>query len=195
MGVADLVDSIGPLDSIAWRAHRDKHCIPLARQVETISWNHAWVLQSARPLVQLVRYVHPSGAVIWVNLSDEVAGQIEIDYGPRPLAKATALQPALSATQVSPIPTTLAVPLGELVPVAKDGSWFSPDLARSHGFTIGAKGSEVVFADYGDALQELRTMDAARWRRPNSNGNWGIVTGIRWESPARLAEIESAEKK
>jgi hypothetical protein len=34
---------------------------------------------------------------------------------------------------------------------------------------------------YEDALRYLRTLRVPRWRRPNENGNWGIVTGQRWE--------------
>lgn len=186
VGVADLVDSIGPLDSIAWRAHRDKHCIPLARQAETSGWNVAWVLRSVRRLVQPVSYAHPSGAVIWVNLSDEVASRIEVAHGQSPSVKAVdgrVLRTNHAYTTIAPA----VLPLGQLVPVAKDGSWFSLGLARATGFTVGAKGSEKVFAEYHDALRELRIMDAARWRRPNSKGNWGIVTAVRWESPDRLA--------
>ena len=35
------------------------------------------------------------------------------------------------------------------------------------------------FANYDDALAVLGETDAPRWRRPNPNGNWGIVIGRR----------------
>jgi hypothetical protein len=57
---------------------------------------------------------------------------------------------------------------------------FSPALGGSGGFTVGAKGDERKIADFDEALAFLKTQPTARWRRPNDQGNWGIVTGIRW---------------
>jgi|GEM_PF-2505663 len=82
------------------------------------------------------------------------------------------------------------------IPVANDGSEFTPDLARrmrsnpsADGFTIGAKGDEQVIADYPTALAELHRMDVPRWRRPNpESGNWGIVTGQSWRR-VRLSSL------
>lgn len=190
VGMADLVDCIGPLDAIAWRAHADKHRIPPEDEALATRWNTAWVLERAVRLAAPVPYDHPLGAVIWVNLPDATVAR---------------LQPMTDAPRVAGVPRTAAlkaiaarmVPiLGEpgraslpsrLVPVANDGSWFSPDLARSGGYTIGAKGEEFVVHDYADALAQLRLMQKARWRRPNPNGNWGIVTGVRWEDAEKLA--------
>lgn len=67
------------------------------------------------------------------------------------------------------------------VPVAKDGSWFSPDLCRAGHYTIGSKGAEESVNEYETALGRLSRMATPRWRRPNDDGNWGIVAGIRWE--------------
>lgn len=80
------------------------------------------------------------------------------------------------------------------VPVANDGSLFSPSLRRAGkahdgGFTIGAKGAETVASDYGDALEQLTRMETPRWRRPNpESGNWGIVSGQTWKR-IRRAEL------
>ncbi|HEV7690479.1 MAG TPA: hypothetical protein VGO52_06645 [Hyphomonadaceae bacterium] len=76
------------------------------------------------------------------------------------------------------------------IPVAEDGSAFTPDIRRdtrskSPGFTIGAKGSERVVEDYDKALADLWQMEKPRWRRPNENGNWGIVTGQSWRRVRR----------
>jgi len=191
VGVAELVDSIGPLDAIACRAHRDKHGIPPSQDDALLRWNHAWVLQDARPLVRPVAYAHLNGAVIWVNLADSVAERMVTDHGksclaglPRPVP---ILRPASKGEPASvrvPAPTHAAGL--SLVPVAKCGSWFGPHLARAGRFTIGPKGEEQPYTDYHEALTALRAMTVPRWRRPNSKGNWGIVAGIRWARPAEL---------
>ena len=69
-----------------------------------------------------------------------------------------------------------------LVPQAAEGDIFAPDRvvrpARSGSgisVTIGAKGEEVQYGDFYDALKALAAMEVARWRRRNSAGNWGIV--------------------
>lgn len=188
VGVADVVGSIGPFDAIAWRAHQSRHRIPLDRQEATANWNVAWVLERARPLVRAIPYEHPNGAVTWVNLSNEVARQLQVDHGANgpqsSLPAPTAIQRSLVQEQMSQ-ETDLV--LSDLVPIAKDGSWFSPQLRRSTGFTIGAKGEEIVIDTYASALKELREMAVPRWRRPNSNGNWGIVSGVQWKRVDEVA--------
>lgn len=67
------------------------------------------------------------------------------------------------------------------VPKASDGSFFSPDLIRSGKYTIGAKGCEEKIGSYDEALHMLQKMGVeARWRRPNSADNWGIVKVDKW---------------
>lgn len=70
VGTADLVDSIGPLDTEQMLANQEKHLITPARLMsgETNKWRHAWVLDSVRELPTPVQYLHPNGAVIWVAL-------------------------------------------------------------------------------------------------------------------------------
>lgn len=72
--------------------------------------------------------------------------------------------------------------LGEalFLPSARDGSQFTPDLARGGRYTIGPKGAEVQIADYREALAALSRMRRPSWRRPNAQGNWGIVAGTDW---------------
>lgn len=77
------------------------------------------------------------------------------------------------------------------VPVARDGTWFSPDCRASGRFTIGAKGAEEKYSDYFTALEALVRMHTPRWRRPNANGIPGIVTGIRFDR-MRRADLERA---
>lgn len=190
VGTANLVDSIGPLDAIACRAHRDKHGIPPAQDEALLRWNHAWVLENARPLVCPVPYDHPNGAVIWVKLTEAVAGAMVTDHGtsclaglPRPVrVVASSSRPQHRPRNDAPNSAiAIAAPAGtSMVPVAKCGSWFGPHLARAGRFTIGAKGEEFLCDNYDEALAALRAMTVPRWRRPNGNGNWGIVAGIQW---------------
>ncbi|WP_298444126.1 hypothetical protein [uncultured Ferrimonas sp.] len=73
------------------------------------------------------------------------------------------------------------------IPQAKDGSLFLPELKNASGlYTVGNKGDEQKFERYADALAYLRAMPTPRWRRPNDNGNWGIVTGVRWITPEQV---------
>ena len=67
------------------------------------------------------------------------------------------------------------------VPVAADGSHFHPGLARGGKFMIGAKGEEVSYPSFNEALSALQKMATPRWRRPNEAGNWGIVSGRDWK--------------
>ena len=72
-----------------------------------------------------------------------------------------------------------------LVPVAADGSWFSPSCRMSRGFSIGPKGGEQKVSDYWKALDILRTKALPHWRRPASDGTFGIVSGRGWQSVPR----------
>jgi hypothetical protein len=67
------------------------------------------------------------------------------------------------------------------VPVARDGTVFSPNLMRNNGFTIGEKGDEKKVADFEEALSVLHKMPIPYWRRKNKNGSWGIVRGVGWK--------------
>lgn len=67
------------------------------------------------------------------------------------------------------------------VPVARDGSMFTPDLQRNGSYRIGAKGAEENHEDFSVALSRLNVMAVPRWRRPNDNGIWGIVSGVAWQ--------------
>ncbi|WP_206524642.1 hypothetical protein [Devosia sp. 1566] len=75
---------------------------------------------------------------------------------------------------------TTAMPDRLRVPQAADGGLFHPGLRRRNGYTIGAKGSEVTIEDFDTALKALAKMSEPRWRRPNEQGNWGIVRAVAW---------------
>src|SRR5258708_4170947 len=66
------------------------------------------------------------------------------------------------------------------VPFASDNSEFDPPKCLRNGkYTVGPKGAENTFTDYRQALDALARMKpAAYWRRPNTAGNWGIVTAV-----------------
>lgn len=68
------------------------------------------------------------------------------------------------------------------VPFAKDGSYFHPLLSkpRTGEYTVGEKGNELTFDSFDRALEYLRAMPIAKWRRQNNAGNWGIVSAVRW---------------
>jgi len=67
------------------------------------------------------------------------------------------------------------------VPVARDGSFFHPELRHGGSFTVGPKGAEKKIADFREALVELQRMPIPFWRRPNERNAWGIVRGTHWE--------------
>jgi len=69
-----------------------------------------------------------------------------------------------------------------LVPYAADGSHFGSHLKRGGKFTVGDKDDEIQFEDFDEALAYLRRMGVAKWRRPNTANNWGIVAAVRWEA-------------
>ena len=83
-----------------------------------------------------------------------------------------------------------------MVPVAADGTFFHPALARKSGgreggYTIGAKGAEEVVHGFEAALEALTKMVTPRWRRPNpESGNWGIVSGQTWKR-LRASEFDA----
>lgn len=155
-GVAELVRTKGPCSDEEMLDHEHMHKIPSAdiSKPEMSKWRMAWVLQDAIAVSKPIPYRHPNGAVTWVNLAPDVVTQINR---------------GLTSTDY----------INELVPVARDGSWFGPHLARSgKTYTVGAKGEEQQVQGFIRALTEIQKMPVARWRRPNANGNWGIVRAV-----------------
>lgn len=66
-------------------------------------------------------------------------------------------------------------------PVASDGTFFGPHLRHKGYYQVGEKGDEQRFTDFSEALAYLKAQPKARWRRPNSKGNRGIVAAVAWE--------------
>ena len=71
-----------------------------------------------------------------------------------------------------------------IVPYAKDGTCFNPGLAsnRDRSYVVGEADNLKRFLIFEEALDYLRKMETAKWKRPNANGNWGIVSAVRWDS-------------
>lgn len=75
VGTAEIVDSLPSIEDASDYARAEPwHRIPPNRQTDAFSdgWRTPWVLRNARPLADPIAYKHPNGAVIWVNLDDDV---------------------------------------------------------------------------------------------------------------------------
>lgn len=83
VGVAELVDSIGPFTNEQMIANQSKHKLT-AHQLSNPSigkWNHGWVLMNARALREPLPYQHNKGAVIWVKLSSGTIQAVRTSAG------------------------------------------------------------------------------------------------------------------
>jgi hypothetical protein len=86
VGVADVVDSLPPIKTRRAYADAERfHGVQPEQQKDAFSggWTTPWVLANARPLRKPVRYEHPPGAVIWVNLDQAVVQAILAQVGTR----------------------------------------------------------------------------------------------------------------
>lgn len=81
------------------------------------------------------------------------------------------------------------------IPVAKDGSRFDESCCRNGEYRVGEKGEERSFISYSKALDYLRGMVVAKWRRPNEAGNWGIVSAAYWEGDESRSNSASSTEK
>jgi hypothetical protein len=72
-----------------------------------------------------------------------------------------------------------------MVPYCKDGTWFHPGLVSADGlYRVGPKGGERTAESYQQALQMLRDMPIACWRRPSPrSGLLGMVSAAHWGQP------------
>ncbi|WP_218311471.1 hypothetical protein [Alteromonas antoniana] len=76
------------------------------------------------------------------------------------------------------------------VPVATDGTMFSSMCEyKRGGYTIGEKGDEIKVHSFEEALHYLTSMPHAKWRRPNSVGNYGLVSAVEWRRVKRSEVI------
>ena len=96
-------------------------------------------------------------------------------------AQALGVEPCALFTDGAPDATADS---GPLVPFARDGSYFGRSTYRpeTKEYNVGdrGRGNARRFKDFDAALAYLRDMKPARWWRPNGNGDWGLVTAMRW---------------
>lgn len=193
VGVTHVVGCQGPLSVQELEASGVRHRVPMAEFLSgrASAWNIAWVLADTVAIEAPVPYRHPHGAVVWVDLDEATSSRIRMQTGDSvrsaPIPVVTPSLPSDGSTQPTKAPPETDRAGEPLVPVSKDGAWFGPHLLRAGEFTIGAKGEEVRTDDFHQALNALRRMKVPRWRRPNAKGNWGIVSGVRWQ---RLSECD-----
>lgn len=195
VGVGSLIDCKGPLSKREMFANTDKHRIPdhMLQSGKVDKWRWAWILDEVVALDRPVPYQHPKGAVIWVRLEREVAlrlphvGSANLDVAVEDSGCSPAAEnhPEPESIPLIGTETVRAMRRGaseELVPFAKDGSWFGRHLGERGYYQVGAKGDEQKIESYEQALDALKKMSTARWRRPNANDNWGIVSAVCWKS-------------
>jgi hypothetical protein len=93
----------------------------------------------------------------------------------------------------SPLPQQTAPSIVEplFVPVAGDGSWFSPAERhqRDGHYHVGNGDDEKRFDDYWTALDFLARAASPRWRYADTTGRWRIKMATGWERKAR-EEVE-----
>ena len=75
VGTVNIVDS-RPLTIGEYRENSDRHCIDNARSLPLpYRKTYAWVLEDPVVFETPLPYKHPSGAVIWVDLSKAMGGE------------------------------------------------------------------------------------------------------------------------
>lgn len=119
------------------------------------------------------------------DLPRDAAGLVHHEAAAAWLATRDVFLPTIQGEHPGHIAEDIEEPI--FVPVARDGSIFHPAVKREGGYQIGAKGEEQMVEDFDEALQELSRQATPRWRRPNENGNWGIVAGVEWRRMDRAA--------
>lgn len=128
------------------------------------------------------RYAEPASVIAWM---------VKNGYRPTALEHSEDERPGESVEEDDYL----------FVPVSGDGSIFDPTCRYGGRYQVGAKGDETKYSDYFEALSALQAMPKPRWRRKNSEGNAGIVTGTEFERIrrsellAQLAHITSIKGK
>ncbi len=176
IGVATLHSVSGPYNNAELAEHHPRHHVgPDLYELPGYKWRYAWELSDVLTLPSPVSYRHKNGAVTWVDLDESVTHEIDrLLSGASPTAGTPVLQQRNSSTTVPQSHARLRVP------IARDGSIFSRECGRRGSYTVGEKGDERRFNNFYDALTYLQSMPTAKWRRPNANGNWGIVSAVDW---------------
>lgn len=84
VGVAHLVDVVGPLTPSEYLSNADKLGLKRSQLSGRLHYarTFAWVLKNARRLKTPVRYCHPCGSIIWVKLGPGVQAAISRQVRP-----------------------------------------------------------------------------------------------------------------
>lgn len=198
-GVAKLSNVSGPYNNQELAKHFNHHHVG-ADIIENpeYKWRYAWELTDVQVLEKPVSYIHKNGAVTWVSLDEKAVHDLqeqldslssnslldEIEYT-HPVSTLSSSSNSLSFPSQfykSEESVVEAIKSNDyLVPCAKDGTFFSKQICNNKGiYTVGEKGDEQKFRNFEQALSYLKGMPKAKWRRPNQNGNWGIVSAVDW---------------
>jgi hypothetical protein len=84
VGTAELADSLPAInDKNEYARAEAHHRIAPNRQLAALDagWRVPWVLRNVQLLTVPIAYAHPSGAVIWVNLDNDVKNAIDVQSG------------------------------------------------------------------------------------------------------------------
>ena len=193
VGVAKLIDVKGPFNTDDLAHSESNHQIPPEIYRESgYKWHYAWVLQDAIALPSPVPYRHKSGAVIWVKLDEDVQQSIVDQLQSLGWSSSSGRPKTVSPPALTPPLDKQAnyhsagrVESGSKSPIAKGGSFFCRQACwRANGYTVGEKGAEQHFQDFEAALDYLRGMPVAKWRRPNQNGDGAsflLLIGLNWK--------------
>lgn len=96
VGIAKIADSLPSIeDANEYARAESQHRIPPNRQPAAFGdgWRTPWVLRDVQPLAEPIAYAHPNGAVIWVNLDDDVSAAIEAQSSRRGKQQASFIEP------------------------------------------------------------------------------------------------------
>ena len=82
VGIADVVESLGPLSIQERLANETLHCITAEMWGDPIcgKYKFAWVLDKVRPLARSIPYTHRKGAQMFVILDEQVQQTIASSF-------------------------------------------------------------------------------------------------------------------
>jgi hypothetical protein len=127
--------------------------------------------------LQSIRNEISLGKTQFKSLSGENGQYVSVEEAKEWLKKKSGFKPTLGDKDLREIEVRDNT---VYVPVAKDGSFLSKDCKMTRGYQVGEKGSQQYFESLIEARNFLLTMQKARWRRPNANGGFGIVSAKEW---------------
>jgi hypothetical protein len=78
IGIVEIIGSLGPFSKEEMLANQPKHLMTSERinDPEASKYRNAWVLKNAKLLKRPIPFEQKSGAVIWVNLDEEISAAV-----------------------------------------------------------------------------------------------------------------------